>query len=245
MKILIVEDETLAYTRLRKMILQIKPDAEISEQVSSLEELDTWMGNYAAPDLAFFDIHLSDGTSFDMLENNKPSFPVIFTTAYAEYALQAFKAISIDYLLKPIKLVELERSFHTYQQTKALFAPADNRPTTVVYKKRFIVRFADTIKSIETSEIAYFVSKNKGTLAQTIGGRSYAIDSNLEVLEDTLDPDIFFRINRQYLVNIAAIADMKSYTKARVIITLQPQAEEQPIVSSERAAAFKKWLGGD
>jgi len=245
MRILIVEDETLAYTRLRKMILQIKPNAEISEQIGSIAELDAWLESNAAPSLAFFDIHLSDGTSIDMLERINPAFPIVFTTAYSEYALQAFKTISIDYLLKPIKQAELERAFQSYEKTIELFNQKTETQAARGFKKRFIVRFADTIKSIETSEIAYFASKNKATVATTFSGRSYAIDSNLEVLDDSLDPEIFFRINRQFIINIGAIADMKSYSKARVIITLQPEADEQPVVSSDRAAAFKKWLGGD
>ncbi len=246
MNILIVEDETPAYTRLYKMIRQLKPEATISEQVSSIAEAEAWITGNPPPDLAFFDIQLSDGSALNLLENGHLRFPVVFTTAYSEYALKAFKTLSIDYLLKPVRLPELEKAFQSYQQMEQLFRDnTEKSPGQNSYKKRFIVRYADTIKTIATTEIAYFVSKNKGTLAVTADNRVYPIDYNLENLEVCLDPDIFFRINRQYIISIHALSDMKSYSKARVIVSLQPAADEQPVVSSERAAAFKKWLDGD
>lgn len=248
MNILIVEDEQPAYRRLCKMISELHADAIISEQVSSVAELKQWLEENPLPELAFMDIHLADGTSFELIENESFDFPVVFTTAYSEYALQAFKALSIDYLLKPVKSADLEKAFQSFRKFKDIFQSSYTsvkNPSNESYKKRFIVRFGENIRTISVEDIAYFFSKNKGTLAVTHDNRTYPIDYNLETVSAAVDPELFFRINRQYLIHINAIAEMKSYSKARVIIRLNPLAEEQPVVSSERAAAFKKWLGGD
>lgn len=247
LRIFIVEDETPAYIRLRKLIKEIQPDALIEEQIPSIKEFSQKLSAVDTPDVAFLDIHLSDGTILELLETHTFTFPVIFTTAYSEYTLAAFKTLSVDYILKPVKKADLEQSFQKLSRFERLFekkaAPLTSPPGQ--YKKRFIVRYGEHIKTINTEEIAYFSSKNKNTIATTFEGRSYPIDYNLETLTDIVNPEYFFRINRQLLISIDAIAEMRSYSKARVIIKLRPDCSERSIVSSERAAAFKKWLGGE
>lgn len=245
MRILIVEDEKPAYTRLSKMILEQLPDASISDQVGSLTELSDYLSSQPTPDLAFLDIQLSDGSTLDYLEENSLEFPVIFATAYSEHALEVFDAMSIDYLLKPVKKEELSDAIQNYQKLKLFFsAAAAPKTNTQEYKSRFRVRLGQNILSIDVEDVAYFFSQNKVVLAQMIDGPKYPLDLNLETLETMLDPKTFFRINRQYIISLGSIESMKSYTKSRVLVTLRPPTDEPVVVSSGRSRDFKQWLDG-
>ena len=247
MNIVIIEDELPAYKRLSKLVTETLPAANIVAHLDSIKCAKEWFELNKAPDLVFLDIHLADGSGLDLVKEVNMGCPIIFTTAYDNYALEAFKTNSLSYLLKPIKKEDLELSLQKLKELRKIFhTEAADKPTAPAeYKKRFIIRFGEHIKTLAVEDIAYCFSENKATYARTFDNRSYPMDHNLDALEQMLDPRDFFRINRQYLINLKAIHDMKTYSKARVIITLQPQAKEQPVVSSERAADFKQWLGGE
>lgn len=247
MKVLIIEDEMPAFNRLSKLIQEVVPVADILPQLDSVNAARKWFSEHLLPEVVFMDIHLADGSAFDLLESLKLDCPIIFTTAYDQYAIDAFKVSSIDYLLKPVKREDLQKAFLKLKQFRHIFeqtvrkAP-EEKPE---FKKRFVIRYGEHIKTLNVEEIAYFYSENRATFARNHDGRNLPIDYNLDTLEDLLDPSRFFRINRQYLISLDAIAEMKTYSKARVIVTLKPQTQEQPVVSSERSAYFKQWLAGE
>lgn len=249
MKLVIIEDEMPAFKRLSKLINELIPDVEVLAHLDSVADAGEWFSNNEHPDLVFMDIHLADGSAFDLLKETKINAPIIFTTAYDQYAIEAFKTASISYLLKPVKQEDLEQALEKLEEYKTLFKGPENVLLEALaqpeYKKRFLIRFGDNIKTVSTDEIAYFFSENKGTFARTFEERTYPIDSNLDTLEKMLDPERFFRINRQYLICMDAINEMKTYSKARVLVKLRPETKEHPLVSSERSASFKQWLGGD
>lgn len=247
MKVLIIEDETPAFNRLGKLIQEVVPVADILPQLDSVSAARKWFAGHPLPDVVFMDIHLADGSAFDFLEQTSLDCPIIFTTAYDQYAIEAFKVSSIDYLLKPVKREDLQKAFVKLKQFRNIFqegqrpAPAEKQE----YKKRFVIRYGEHIKTLNVEDIAYFYSENRATFARNHDGRNLPVDYNLDNLEALLDPASFFRINRQYLISLEAIAEMKTYSKARVIVTLKPAAQEQPVVSSERSAHFKQWLAGE
>jgi DNA-binding LytR/AlgR family response regulator len=251
MNIVIIEDENPAATRLAKLVKEVVPVANIVATLESIDAARIWFLQNAFPDLVFLDIHLADGSAFDLLKLVKIDCPLIFTTAYDKYALDAFKASSIDYILKPVKKTDLETAIQKlrdmqhifrHNETKAAEKPA-GQPAE--YKKRFMIRFGEHIKTLSVDEISYCYSENKNTLARATDGRTFPMDQNLDALEQMLDPKDFFRINRQFLISLKAIDEMKTYSKARVIIKLKPTVKESPVVSSERAAEFKQWLAGE
>jgi DNA-binding LytR/AlgR family response regulator len=248
MNIIIIEDELPAYRRLAKMILEVRPSAVITAHMDSIAAVTGWMAGNAPPHLVFCDIHLADGSAFDLLRTTEIPAPIIFTTAYDQYALDAFKTNSIAYLLKPVKKEELEAAIDKIERLDTIFnkhrpdlstaEAIDEQP----YRTRFMVRFGEHIKALMAADIAYCYSEHKCTYARTADGRTYPMDFNLDALEQYLDPKSFFRLNRQYLVHINAIGEMKTHTKARVIVQLNPAVKEMPVVSSERAPDFKQWL---
>jgi len=195
------------------------------------------------------DIHLADGSAFDLVKLVKIDCPIIFTTAFDEYVMEAFKTSGIDYLLKPVKKDELQTAFQKLDKFRTFFHSSKDvevqEPVNAEYKKRFVIRFGEHIKTLSVEDISYCFSESKATYARTAEGRTYPMDNNLDSLENMLDPEHFFRINRQYIISLKAIDEMKTYSKARVIVTLKPPVKEQPVVSSERAAQFKLWLAGE
>ncbi|WMI69886.1 LytTR family DNA-binding domain-containing protein [Mangrovimonas sp. YM274] len=250
MNVLIIEDEKPSARRLQRMLDNIGVKADTL--LHSVEESITWFQSNPHPDLIFLDIQLSDGLSFEIFEAVTITSPVIFTTAYDAYALQAFKLNSIDYLLKPIDTAELKIAVEKYQQRlpqvgigsldfeaikKLLVNPIERD-----YKKRFSVKVGQHLKLITIDSIECFYSENKGTYAHTVEGRNYLLDATLEQLEQELDPDLFFRINRKFFVNINAIEDMISYTNSRLQIKLGNFKEQEVIVARERVKDFKQWL---
>ena len=249
MNIVMIEDEQLACQRMAKLIKEIMPGAHIVAQHDTVESARKWFANNPAPDLVLLDVQLSDGTAFDLLKIVDINSPIIFTTAYDQYAIDAFTTTSIDYLLKPIKKTDLVNALQKLKKFQNVFYHNDphknNLPGTIEYKKRFVIRFGEHLKSLSVDDIAYCYSENKGTYARTTDGRVFPLDHNLDMLEEMLNPADFFRINRQYIITLKAISEMKTYSKARVIIKLNPIVKEPPVVSSERAADFKKWLAGE
>lgn len=250
MKVIIIEDEKPSARRLQRMLANL--DMEADTMLHSVEESIEWFQNNTHPDLIFLDIQLSDGLSFEIFETIKIKSAIIFTTAYDEYALQAFKLNSIDYLLKPIDSDELETAVRKYKENspekqavtldfsdikKLLVNPLDRE-----YKKRFSVKVGQHLKLINADDIECFYSENKGTYLHTTEGRNYLVDKTLDQLEDELEPHTFFRINRKFFVNINAIKDMVSYTNSRLQIKLNSYKEQEVIVARERVKDFKSWL---
>jgi len=218
----------------------------------SVEESIEWFQNNEHPDLIFLDIQLSDGLSFEIFEVVTVKSAIIFTTAYDEYALQAFKLNSIDYLLKPIDDEELQKAVNQFQELKPekeqitvdfedikklLINPLERE-----YKKRFTTKVGQHIKIINADEVECFYSENKGTYAATTDGRNYLLDITLENLEPDLSPKIFFRVSRKFYVNINHIGDIISYTNSRLKIKMTTFKEQEIIVSRERVKDFKLWL---
>lgn len=249
MNILIIEDELPAYNKLKNLVLESVPSANILEHLDSIAASEAWFATNAMPDVVLMDIHLADGSAFDLIKRIKIDCPVIFTTAYDEYAMEAFKTSGIEYLLKPVKKEELESAFHKLTMFRSFFSTSKEQVAPEAnpgaYKKRFVIRFGEHIKTLSVDDIAYCFSESKATYARTFEGRTYPMDYNLDALDTMLDPQDFFRINRQYIISLKAIDEMKTYSKARVIITLKPAVKELPVVSSERAAQFKLWLAGE
>ncbi len=254
LNVLIIEDEEPAAKRLQKMLKEIEPDAVVLENIVSVSSAIKWFRNNAAPNLVFSDIQLSDGLSFEIFKAVEVTSPIIFTTAYDQYAIEAFKVNSIDFLLKPIKKDELENAVIKFKKvTSASPVPAIDinkilqsfNPSGVEYKKRFVVRYGEHIKTINIEEVVYFYTEDKVNFLCTKDGRRFVIDLNLDTLESTLDPKTFFRINRQYIIGIHSIGEMLAYTKSRVLIKLIPPAKHETIVSTERSADFKLWLGDE
>ena len=254
LNVLIIEDEEPAAKRLQKMLKEIEPDLNVVENIVSVSSALKWFSENPSPDLIFSDIQLSDGLSFEIYKKIELLCPVIFTTAYDQYAMEAFKVNSIDYLLKPIKKEELEKAVAKYKKiTQVSAAPAIDINKLLQsfniggtdYKKRFVVRYGEHIKTINIEEVVYFYTEDKVNFLCTKDARRFVIDFNLDTLESALDPKIFFRINRQYIIGIHSIAEMLAYTKSRVLIKLIPPAKHETIVSTERSADFKHWLGDE
>ena len=251
MNILIIEDEIPASERLAGLLKEVMPGSKIIAVLDNVHAAAKWFAENPAPGLVMLDVQLADGTAFDLLKRVKIECPVIFTTAYSKYAFDAFKTLSIDYLLKPIKKTELEQALLKLNNLKQyLDGPVSGLNAKVAapqseYKKRFLIRFGEHIKTLPVENIAYCYSENKNSFARSFEGLNYPMDFNLDALEQMLDPQQYFRINRQYLINLRAIEEMKVFTKARVIVKLNPPVKEQQVVSSERAADFKLWLAGD
>ena len=250
MNVIIIEDEKPSARRLQRMLTELGLEAQT--MLHSVEESIEWFHNNPHPDLIFLDIQLSDGLSFEIFETIEINSAVIFTTAYDEYALQAFKLNSIDYLLKPIDEDDLAKAVSKYQDRapkqqavtldfndikKLLVNPIERE-----YKKRFSVKVGQHLKLVNIDDIECFYSENKGTYAYTSEGRNYLLDTTLEQLEDELEPHKFFRISRKFFVNVNAIDDMVSYTNSRLQIKLNTYREQEVIVARERVKDFKEWL---
>ncbi|PQJ14769.1 LytR/AlgR family response regulator transcription factor [Aureicoccus marinus] len=250
MKAIIIEDEKPAARRLSRLLDEL--NVETSAMLHSVEESIRWFQDNPHPDLIFLDIQLSDGLSFEIFEHVEVKSPIVFTTAYDEYALQAFKLNSIDYLLKPIDDEELEAAVKQYknynQNTKGIGVDFEDikkllvNPVEREYKKRFTAKLGQHIKIIQTDEVSCFYSENKGTYAATTSGRNYLLDTTLEQLEEELQPKTFFRVSRKFYVHIDHIEDIISYTNSRLQLKLRGFKEHEVIVSRERVKDFKLWI---
>lgn len=267
MNILIIEDEELAVRKLSKLLLDIDENSKIVGTCASVRASVAWLeanaqGQTSAPDLILMDIELADGQSFEIFEQTTVGAPVIFTTSYDEYALRAFKVNSIDYLLKPIKRHELEASLEKYKRTQANTSEANPRRndfSTVDidalvqqlrqhiqpadYRRRFLVKHIQQWVPVEVSDIAYFYSEEGVSLFRTVNNQKYSLDYPLDELEAMLDPSHFFRANRQYIVHINTVQQVHPYFNNKLKLTLKPNADDEVLVSRERATDFKKWMG--
>ena len=248
-KAIIIEDEKPAARRLQRMLSKLGIETETL--LHSVAEAIDWFHNNAHPDLIFLDIQLSDGLSFEIFEHIETTSAIIFTTAYDEYALKAFKLNSIDYLLKPIDDEELEAAVKKFSNTQQKTGSIDVKElrslltdpnTKKSYKTRFTAQIGQHLKLVDVSDIACFYSENKATYINCYSGRNYPVEIPLEQLEAELDPQKFYRINRKCILNIDAIKDIVSYTNSRLEIKLENFDEFQLIVSRERVKDFKSWL---
>ncbi|MCF2489096.1 LytTR family DNA-binding domain-containing protein [Dyadobacter sp. CY347] len=252
MKVLILEDELLSAKRASQLLTEYDPDIQVADILDSVEEAITWLNQNSEPDLLLLDIHLADGLCFDLFEHVTLKSPVIFTTAYDQYALQAFKLNSIDYLLKPLDKGDLTRAldkYHSLNHDNRNISASDIeklRSTLLQlskkYKSRFLVRFADTIHYKNVDEVAYFYADDKVVFMVSTDGRKYLMDSNLESLEDALDPALFFRINRKVIARIESIQKVKTLLSSRLQVFLKPAFDQEVFVSKYRSHDFKNWL---
>ncbi len=250
MNALIIEDEKPSARYLRRMLE--KQDVQVNHMLHSVAEAVEWFKNNEHPELIFLDIQLSDGLSFEIFDEVEVKSAIIFTTAFDEYALQAFKLNSIDYLLKPIDEEELQDAVKKYSTFKpnaqnVQFSFDDIKklllnPVEREYKKRFTTKIGQHIKMISVEDIECFYSENKGTYAHTNDGRDYLLETTLEQLEQELSPENFFRISRKFYININSIKDIISYTNSRLQLKLNSYKEQEVIVARERVKDFKLWL---
>ena len=248
MNCLIVEDEKVAAERLVGLIKKYDPSIDIIEIVQSVKNAVQWLNTHQAPDLIFMDIQLADGLSFEIFEQTIVKTPVIFTTAYDEYALKAFKVNSIDYLLKPVDLNELKNAIDKFKENNSpKEIPAQVFDSimfslTKKFKNKFVMNVGEHIKVFTADDIQCFYSLEKYTFLQNNSGRDYAINYTLDQLEDLLDPAQFFRINRKFIVSFSAISDIISYSNSRLKVKLNSNNSDDLIVSREKVQDFKKWL---
>ncbi len=246
---IIIEDEPVAARRLKNMITEIEPESEMLAHLESVEEAVQWFSNNSFAGLICMDVHLADGTCFDILKQIEINAPVIFTTAFEAYIVQAFEANAIAYLLKPIKREELEKAILKYEKIEQHSWGAEYKELTdnvlkqeQVFIKRLLIKIGNAIRIVPVSEVAYFFTQNKMVYVCLLSGKNYPIDFNLDEMERQLSPLHFFRINRQFIVSAGAVSQMFMYTKSRLKLYLTPTTESEVIVSYERTAAFKKWL---
>ena len=242
MNIVIIEDEFGAYNRLSRLVTESFPGSVIVAHLNSVQSARQWFGEAAMPDLVFIDINLGDGTAFDVLNLVPISCPFVFTTAYDEYAIEAYKTNGIAYLLKPVTKEDLDAVPKKMEDYIQMFGSKEQQ---LKYKQRFIIRLGEQIKMLRVEEIAYFYSQGGQTFLRTFDERLLPIDYSLDVLQKILDPKMFFRLSRQYLACLNAIAKIKVHDKSRVGVTLNPPAQDATIISSERSTEFKQWLAGE
>ncbi len=250
MKLLILEDESLAAERIRKMLAEIDSSFEIVGEIKSVEQGKKWFGENPEPDLIISDIRLLDGLSFDLFKQLKLETPVIFTTAYDQYAIKAFEVNSIDYLLKPIEKEKLKESIDKHQTRVAenkfpadfdgLYELIQNQRKS--YKSRFLIKIGQKIVAVPVEKISYFYSQNKLTYIVTKDGKKLPTDQTLETLEDQLDPKVFYRANRQVMVSFDSISEIHPYFKGRLKIELNPTLDMDIVISADKTPEFKSWL---
>lgn len=254
MKVLIIEDEAPAFRRLQKVLEEVKPGVEIVEVLDSVQESIKWFNNHQAPDLIFMDIQLSDGISFEIFEQVSIKSPLIFTTAFDDYMLRAFKVNSIDYLLKPIKKEEVEASLRKLEDLRAKLsgpAPAVDLNELIQkiklddkrYRTRFLIKQGDKMLSVEAAAVAYFQLRHGVVHLVTQQGKDYLLDFSLDELVQQLDPQQFYRANRQFIIHFQAIESVHKYLKGKLLVKLHVSTPEPITISSERTSDFKEWFG--
>jgi two-component system LytT family response regulator len=269
LRILIFEDEYPAAERLQRLLAQAAPGAQVLAVLDTVAGALAWLASHPAPDLILSDIQLADGLSLDVFAQTVVRSPVIFTTAYDQYALQAFRANSIDYLLKPLKLTELQAAFLKLQVMRqelktAPDGPQDSPPASQLlahsfslerlldalpqpqrpYKTRFLVRQGETLLPLPTAEAAWFWSRHDTVTLATHDGRRFVVDYTLEQLDGLLDPSQFFRLNRQLIAQLPAVRRLVPHFGGKLLVELVPAPTDEVVVSKERAGAVKSWLEG-
>lgn len=252
MRVLIIEDEQPAARQLTKLLNAQSTDFQILETLDTVQGSVRWLKNFTPPDLIFMDIQIADGLSFDIFRQVEIRCPVVFTTAFDQYAVQAFKVNAIDYLLKPVEPEELARSLERVRQRTSQYT--ENQQLSLEslarffqkenYKERFLIKNGQHFTFLNTAEIAFFRSSDGLTQAQTFPGKKFFVDHTLEELERLLDPRDFFRVSRNLTLRLTAIQKIHPHLNGRLKIETSPSSGEEVFVSRERAGEFKAWLGG-
>ena len=253
MQILIVEDEELAVKKLQKTLLSVNESARVTGVTDSIKSTVEWLNENPAPDLILMDIELADGQSFEIFNLTEVKSPVIFTTSYDEYALKAFKVNSVDYLLKPIQKEELETALNKFRRLNGETKPDVSLDLLVKqlqqklqpkeYRKRFLVKHAQKLVSIEVDDIAYFYSDGRLNFFKTNDNKKYVVDYTMDELEEMLNPEVYFRISRSFYVSIASVEQIHDYFGNRLLLNLKPAVDKEALVSREKVTDFKKWMG--
>ncbi len=248
-KVLIVEDERLAAEKLERMVARLRPEWTVLGPIETVEHAVKWLSANPAPDLILLDIQLADGISFEIFDQEGVPSPVIFTTAYDEYAIRAFKVNSIDYLLKPIDPDALDTALRKFERMNTTLVPDRMKLETArqqisqVYKSRFLVKVGSNLLSVLTRDVELFFIDERSVFIRTFQGKTYDVDYSLDQLQQLVDPDQFFRINRNYLVNIDAVTKLVSYSSSRFKLELHPEFRaDDLIVARDKASDFKKWM---
>ena len=258
MKVLIIEDEELAVKKLRKTLESVDSSAEVVGVADSIRSSVAWLQQNPAPDLILMDIELADGQSFEIFDKVEVKSTVIFTTSYDEYALKAFKVNSVDYLLKPVQKDDLQMALNKLKTMQTMYGNMPSADPLNVenlvkelqqklqpkeFRKRFLVKHAQKLVSVEIDEIAYFYSDGRLNFFKTLDNKKFVVDYTMDELEDMLDPDKYFRISRAFYVSIASIDQIHDYFGNRLLLHLKPAVDKESIVSREKVADFKKWMG--
>ena len=255
MKILIVEDEELAVKKLQKTLLSIDRMVEVVGVTDSIKSTVEFLKQNPPPDLILMDIELADGQSFEVFNMFPVKNPVIFITSYDEYALKAFKVNSVDYLLKPVQKDELEAALNKYKELNVvdenksasdinnLINELQNTLQPKEYRKRFLVKQAQKLVSIEVDDIAYFYSDGRLNFFKTRDNRKFVVDYTMDELSDMLDPEKYFRISRSFYVSVDSIDQIHDYFGNRLLLNLTPALDKEALVSREKVMDFKKWMG--
>lgn len=258
MKVLIIEDEELAVKKLRKTLNAVDESAEVVGVADSIRSSVNWLQNNPSPDIILMDIELCDGQSFEIFDKVDVKSTVIFTTSYDEFALKAFKVNSVDYLLKPVQKDDLHVAIEKYKKLKTLYKDANESPVFNIenlvkelqqkmqgkeYRKRFLVKQAQKLVSIETDQIAYFYSDGRLNFFKTFDNKKFVVDYTMDELEEMLDPEKYFRISRSFYVSINSVDQIHDYFGNRLMLYLKPQVDKEALVSRERVSDFKRWLG--
>ncbi|MFK7970398.1 MAG: LytR/AlgR family response regulator transcription factor [Bacteroidia bacterium] len=251
---LIIEDEYPAAERLEKLLARIEEDVEVLAVIGSVKDALSWFATHELPDLILSDIQLSDGISFEIFQKLDLHCPIIFTTAYDEYAIRAFKVQSVDYLLKPIKQTELSSALakfgrihpdseqvSTQEKLQTLLASFSQNDH---YKKRLLVQSRESFIPVSIEDVAYFYTKNEVVYVMQHDGQRYVLDQTLDSLAGELNPTSFFRLNRQFIASLSSVRKVNSFFNGRLKLTLNPVCDDDVIVSREKSKPFKVWLGG-
>ncbi|MCG6188225.1 LytR/AlgR family response regulator transcription factor [Maribellus maritimus] len=247
MKVVIVEDERLAAEKLQRLLKQVDSGIEVLKVLESVEESVNWFSANVSPNLVFMDIQLDDGISFEIFDTLKIEVPVIFTTAFDEYAIRAFKVNSVDYLLKPVEKAALEnslrkyRNIYTAKQTEINISKVFEHMAKT-YKSRFLVKIGTHFQSVPVENISCFFVEERSTFLKTKTGKNYDLDYSLDQIQKLVAPELFFRINRNFLVNINSISEILSYSTSRLKLKLHNFSSEGLIVSRDKAGEFKLWM---
>ncbi len=251
MNILVIEDEEQAGKRLIRQVQTILGDVFFHGPLETITEAKNWIKSNPSPDLVFLDIHLADGLSFEIFEDVELDAPIIFTTAYDQYAIRAFKLNSVDYLLKPIEKHQLEMAIAKFERSQGKSPAAElgekwhgllKSDYQHRFKQRFVSRIGEKISVVDTAEISFVFSENKGTYLRSAGGKNYLVDFTLEEVENLLDPDLFFRVNRKYIVRYEAIDQITALSNSRMKLRLKDWGDEDIVLSRDKTRAFKEWL---
>jgi len=258
MKVLIIEDEELAVKKLRKTLESVDSTAEVVGVADSIRSSVALLQQNAAPDLILMDIELADGQSFEIFDKVDVKSTVIFTTSYDEYALKAFKVNSVDYLLKPVQKEDLQAALNKLKTMQTLYGSIPSADPLNVenlvkelqqklqpkeFRKRFLVKHAQKLVSVDIDEIAYFYSDGRLNFFKTLDNKKFVVDYTMDELEEMLDPDKYFRISRAFYVSIPSIDQIHDYFGNRLLLHLKPAVDKESIVSREKVADFKKWMG--